>query len=362
MELPKILISGSYNAFNEGWNGNGAYMASGTYHSETFKLPIYIGSCWAKAGIKDRIQNGHISPLNNFSHPHNLPLQYGWAKHGQENFVWWLLESCPPDKTICLAAEQKYLDLYRPFSSEFGGFNIQKIAGKYDRNNKSIPDIKQSEEFASKKESFLIQKKKPKPKIIPRKERKIYSVVNSSGHLFTITEIKEFCKEKNLPVENFRPVLNGRRPQYKGWRLANEKTIGVAVDLKKFYFERRSNGRVKPIDLVNPIGDVVTIPHLVNFAKENNLSYKCLRNVILGKIKHHRGWRISGPKTLGIPFDFLDHKKELKYLISPNGEIVEFINIEKFAEENGLAVNSVNKLLFNSRTKSLHGWAKPLII
>lgn len=119
MDYPKLLISSSYNVFNDGWNGAGVYMCSGNYISETFKLPIYIGSA---TNLQNRIETEHISSLNRNKHPHNPPLQNAWNKYGEKNFVWWLLETCEPEE--CFEIEQKYLDLYRPFTNEFGGFNI----------------------------------------------------------------------------------------------------------------------------------------------------------------------------------------------------------------------------------------------
>lgn len=116
---PILLISGNYNVFSDGWDSAGVYMASGLYKSETFSLPIYIGS---SVNLQERIESDHISTLNRNKHPHNPPLQYSWNKYGQNNFVWWLLESCKSEETLIV--EQKYLDLYRPFVDEFRGFNI----------------------------------------------------------------------------------------------------------------------------------------------------------------------------------------------------------------------------------------------
>ncbi len=123
MDYPKLLISGFYNVFKEGWNSPGVYMCSGLYKSETFKQPIYVGSAW---NLQYRIEHDHIQSLERNNHPHNLLLQFGWNKHGKENFIWWLLEICSEDKT--LEFEQKYLDMYRPFVDEFNGFNISHYA------------------------------------------------------------------------------------------------------------------------------------------------------------------------------------------------------------------------------------------
>lgn len=120
IEYPKILISGDYNAFNEGWNGCGVYMCSGNYKSDTFKYPIYIGST---EDLEDRITVEHIPQLNRNKH-YNEPFQKSWNKRGKDQFIWYLLETCLPDEKFKF--EQKYFDIYKPFVDEFGGFNIAK--------------------------------------------------------------------------------------------------------------------------------------------------------------------------------------------------------------------------------------------
>ena len=121
----RVLISGEHNIFNEGWSGAGVYMCSGLYVSDAFKYPIYIGS---SVDIQYRIECQHIPLLNSNRH-YNSIWQNSWNKHSQKDgYVWWLLESTPPiiqDTKIC---EQKYFDLYKPFSNEFGGFNIAETA------------------------------------------------------------------------------------------------------------------------------------------------------------------------------------------------------------------------------------------
>lgn len=120
----RILISGSYNAFKEGWNGGGVYMCSGLYKSDTFKYPIYIGS---SDDMRYRIEYRHICSLERNTHI-NPVFQNAWNNHdNKEGFVWWLLETCLKEET--LICEQKYLDLYRPFVDEFGGYNLSHIAG-----------------------------------------------------------------------------------------------------------------------------------------------------------------------------------------------------------------------------------------
>jgi len=139
---PKILISGSYNAFDEGWNGAGVYMCSGLYQSETYKIPAYIGSA---EDLQERIEKEHIVTLDKGNHPHNSPLQYSWNKHNEkEGFVWWLLELYKEDGEFLTLKdlEQKWLDSERPFVDEFGGFNIAHDATAPMRGRKTSDETK----------------------------------------------------------------------------------------------------------------------------------------------------------------------------------------------------------------------------
>ena len=116
---PKLLISRNYNVFNEGWDGHGSYMCSGLYISNTWKLPIYIGG---SETLQTRIESQHIPKLKSNKHENNV-FQKCWNIHNlKEGFVWWLLESC--DLGNAWIIEQQWLNYYRPFVDEFGGFNV----------------------------------------------------------------------------------------------------------------------------------------------------------------------------------------------------------------------------------------------
>lgn len=116
--MNNILISGSYNAFYEGFNGVGVYLASGIIPSSSFERPIYFGS---SNDLKSRIVYNHIPELLTNNH-YNKPLQYYFNKHGQDNLIWFLIEVTTTDD--CLSREQFYLDTERPFVDEGRGFNI----------------------------------------------------------------------------------------------------------------------------------------------------------------------------------------------------------------------------------------------
>lgn len=46
----------------------------------------------------------------------------------------------------------------------------------------------------------------------------------------------------------------------------------------------------KEYELISPAGNLVKIKNLEKFARENNLSVNCLRHVLSGRNKSHKGW------------------------------------------------------------------------
>lgn len=56
--------------------------------------------------------------------------------------------------------------------------------------------------------------------------------------------------------------------------------------------ETISNANSKSFTLTNPSGNHIKFTNLAKFARDNNLSEACLRNVIKGRSKEHKGWRI----------------------------------------------------------------------
>jgi|ERR1017187_2677533 group I intron endonuclease len=139
--MNNILISGSYNVFQNGWNGIGVYMVSGIFKPERIELPIYIGS---SVNLKQRICAEHFNDLNSNNHSNQL-LQNAWNKHGKDNFIWWLLDTRNKEYTI--EYEQKYLDLYKPFADNHRGYNIAHYANAPNRGREGlIIGIKHTEE------------------------------------------------------------------------------------------------------------------------------------------------------------------------------------------------------------------------
>lgn len=243
-----VLISGNYNAFNEGFNGAGVYMCSGNYQSNTFNQPIYIGS---SINLQQRIDGRHIPSLNSNNHYNNL-LQASWNKHSSENFIWILLETCLSTET--LIREQFYLDLYKPFIDEKNGFNIAHIA--------SMPPGMQGREFTKQHKDKLSLSHKGK-KMLEKTRKALFK--SNIGRIPS--------KESKMKIAHTRKE-RGIKP--------SKKAISKLIE---------SNS--KEYIITDPFGVIFNIKNLSKFCRENNLEVKNMSALACGKGKFHRGWKCS---------------------------------------------------------------------
>lgn len=259
---PIILISGSYNIFKDNTlsSDQGIYMISGLYEPDTVKSPIYIGS---SNKLHERIQYQHIAQLNTYSHSNPI-LQRAWDKYGQNNFIWWLLEYQEPTKL--LEREQYYLDLFRPFVEEKGGYNIAKSASapfmgrKHTEESRELMSIKlkgkkrsmetrqkisevrrgvkmsnwklsdEGLEKLIKRNKSIEQRRKNSGPLNNRygkprakgagKQAKEFKLISPTNELFEGANISKFARDHGLTQGNLSELLNGKILTYKGWRKA----------------------------------------------------------------------------------------------------------------------------------------------
>lgn len=211
-------------------------MCSGLFVSDAFSQPIYIGS---SMDLSSRIQGDHIKNLERNTHPHCRPLQFAWNKHGGENFVWWLMEECDPNES--LNREQFYLDNYRPFVDESGGYNIAhdsicpskgvkaspetvellKKINKERFRGKKCPQMHTPEAKAKRAATMKIIGYHSLPKetlaIIATKVSKDWYLVDPDGNRVKVRNLREHCKKFNLADASMRAMYYGRQNQHKGW-------------------------------------------------------------------------------------------------------------------------------------------------
>jgi group I intron endonuclease len=289
----KMLISGDYNAFNEGWNGCGAYMASGLYQSDTFKLPIYVGS---SVDLKTRI-NRHIRNLDNNQHD-NLAFEYAWQKH-QKEFVWFCLESTTQENLLQL--EQKYLDIYQPFVDCHGGFNVNRKADK--------PPDPTGKPVSAATRQKISQANKGKPLSIEHRKKLSLAKLGKPGNRLGYKMTDEQKKKNSLAHLGKKHSLETRKKMSqahlgkknpgsreriiainkarKGYRHSEETKkkmsqahLGNERGVKRFY------------DFINPQGQLIKIWNVKKFCDQHSeLRHANMYALHTGKLKSYKGWR-----------------------------------------------------------------------
>lgn len=308
--FPKILISGDYNAFDEGWNGCGVYACSGNYVSQTYRIPWYIGST---DDLRYRIENQHIKELNRGEHRHNKPLQDSWNKHTkEEGFVWWCLETCERGQE--LIREQYYFDLYQPFIRIFGGFNIAEDA------RCPMKGRKQSQE--------TIAKRVLKLKIPCSEEKK--------------QKISKAQKGRISPPEELARLRKLADSQ-RGQKLSEEHKIKI----------KENHAGRKKFTLLSPTGEIIHGECIVDFCKIHSLSVACMSAIFQGKQKVHKGWRLPENQ-----FWTRSHRKGKQYaLLSPDGKIFQGTGIKELCKEYNLNAYYLG-LVVKGEKESFKGWTR----
>lgn len=271
IQYPKVLISGSYNAFKqENFDCCGTYMASGLYKSSKFKLPIYIGSAQS---IKERVVGGHFYDLNRNQHD-NPPFQCAWNVHNsKEGFVWFLLEESSLDQQYVI--EQKWLDFYDAFVDNFGGFNINRIANK---------------------PPSMIGRKRPHLEETKKKISKSHmGKILSEEHIANISIAVQGSNNPFYGKTHDKLTKQKMSEKAKNKIISDEHRNKISESLKNRVYinEFNENGMPnvsKPYRLISPNGELIIGYGIRKFAELNNLSYASIRLVLAGKQKEYKGW------------------------------------------------------------------------
>lgn len=321
---PILLISGSYNILNTEINQAGCYMCSGLYSTESFRLPIYIGS---SQDIGHRIEDEHIAQLDNHNHINN-PFQSSWNQHKEkEGFVWWLLENCQEEKL--LEIEQKYLDIYRPFADEYGGFNLS--------HNASSP---------------MKGRKKSKESI--EKWRKTFKSTMDNGHIHGNKGKKASKETKEKMSKSFTGDKNsfyGKHHSEQTKEILRNQRLGK--ENKDIQGEKHPNYNHTVYHFINKETKEEFIGTVFNFCKKFNLYKSNTINVTKRKVKSANGWTLFDNSNEFIKYKIKDTTL-YKFKNLETGEIFEgtkrdFCN--KYKLESGNVAALVKK-----RYKTTQGW------
>lgn len=259
---PKILISGDYNAFKEGYNSAGIYAFSGIAQTPSFETPIYIGSAKDE---KKRIVYFHIPKIKKEAH-FNDPLQNYIYKYGWENIVVFELEKVEADKDILVKAEQKWIDHYG-IAANGEAFNINPKACTHMGHKLSEDALKE------------LRSRKMSPEL-----REILRKANTGRKISEVTR------------EKLRAWQRGEKSANWGKKASEERKLKTSIALKgrkhtEEHIRKRAITQAKPFKLIGPSGEIINGVNLRDFARENNLSQPHLWSVINGRRDSHKGYK-----------------------------------------------------------------------
>lgn len=353
-----ILTSGNYNAFKNEFNADtaGAYAISGLIPSHKFKLPIYIGGT---ENIKHRVLTEHLSELDR--NVHNNPLlQNYYNKYGKENIVTFCLEESSPDD--CFNTEQKYLDLYRPFADEFGGFNICHEAKPGMGGREHSKETKRKIGLKSKGRIHTNQSRKKisqslmghktsidtRNKIAQGRSRE-FTVLSPDGEIITGKNLAEFCRQNRLEQNNLRNVIKGKVRSHKGWMSAThnwDEEKMIKAKIKQEQKAKEKSGRPKKPRKPR------TEEH------KRNLSIARRKRVFSEETKRKMSESHKGKiKTQEHCDNISKGKGQLFKIKSPDGEIIEGCNLLKFSRNNQLSQPSLSAVI-NGKRQHHKGWTQ----
>ena len=126
------------------------------------------------------------------------------------------------------------------------------------------------------------------------KERFWIDSLNSRDDGYNIT-IDTYCPMRELScLPEYKQKVS---KVHKGKIISEEHKLSAHIKNKE---------KFAPIYLVNSLGEKIKIHGIRKFCKDNNLSYRLIKDLRRKKIHHHKGWRIPNSETIGTVFNF-DH-------------------------------------------------------
>lgn len=248
----------------------------------------YIGS--AARPIFSRFAE-HRYALRNKAH-RNPHLQNSWNKHGEDAFVFIVLENTTPDNA--LDAEKRWFDNFQQmdcglYNCKPGGQNSQlgMIHTAASRVKISIGHTglryKMSPEGAA--VIRALNKLKMTPEIIA-KIAKPYKMISPDGEIFDGVNLSALCRKYDLSISAMTNVKNGRLGNHKGW-IAYDPNQPVSP------FTGKIREWMVTYSVRSPDGVEYQTNNIEAFARERCLDPKGLRKTARGLQSHHKGWRKS---------------------------------------------------------------------
>lgn len=119
-----------------------------------------------------------------------------------------------------------------------------------------------------------------------------------TGEKTFFTNMTEFGKKHEIGVVKICELLNGKRKTYKGWTAveirAVKETEGARVKKKKP--KKKKIQITKSATFVDiTTNQIIQVPSIAEFAKQNNLDYANLRKLAMGKARTYKNLKLYNP-------------------------------------------------------------------
>lgn len=255
---------------------------------------FYIGS---SVQLRSRWSQ-HLYDFRNSIHK-NPHLQSAWNKHGEQCFVFEVLELTLPD--FQLEREQYWLDKLQPFGKK--GFNINREANKPTNSPETREKIRQAVlgHTLCPESRAKISASKTGHTYTPgiyasRMKTLIVTAPDGTEHM--VTGVRQFCREHDLDISTLMRVAKGEYSQHKGWKArfsGNEFQKFMPHEVSSDERSERASSQKKTLIVIDPNGVEYTVHGISQFARQHGLDRYHLVEVAQGKRNHHRGWKARFP-------------------------------------------------------------------
>lgn len=257
-------------------------------HTNTENGKKYIGQ--TKRTIEKRWKD-HLYSSKNPKYPFHFAIQ----KYGPESFIGEILRECEDQKEANIM-EEYYKDVLWASIDDWG-YTCITGNGKCTVSEETKQKISASKK--GEKNSFY-------GKQHSRETREVMSLVRT-GKIQT-----QETKDKRAKART-------------GKKCSEETKIKIGLSSAKTYF------------LISPDNIKREIRNLRKFCSENNLKSDTMYDVVRGKQKQHKGWRLNLEKYPSITFHPRKRREgKIYYFISPKGEYLVVRNLAEFCRENNL--------------------------
>jgi len=342
---------------------------------------------------------------NKHTNPH---LQNSWNKYGKDNFSFIIIESNIP-KNELLMVEQKYLDISKNEQNKC--YNKNFLADRIEMTEEIIKKSSSTRKLKHRKVSpEQIQKQKQKMLEYWTEERKkehqekmklwfyskskelqdemrsgnkwwlnkeykekhlkntrksltteriekqrnsinryyeknnskksiIKEIISPENNIVKINGLNNFCKKYHLDRNGIINVIDGNKKHHKGWHIDSE-FIFIPDLFKK---------------LISPTGDIYEFSSILKFCREHKLNCGGIKNVLNGKYKHHKLWRLPHVSLEEAIINKCSVYKNIQFKF-PDGHIERILDNNQFCKKYRYSSKYLYKFLKNKLVGDLfHG-------